>query len=296
MTQECESFAQHPFPTTSQMSQSFRFTQFTVLPIWFQCMGPVSSLEISNHITHMMHSVPFMWTSLQITTVSRFYMEVQWIEWCNYYYTFNRMVFCSVPIEFCVICLLYFFGLLAFFAIMWFVCGMCAIFLPLWCFFVSRKSVISSISSNKEIDILLMGTLANDTNNPNDNLSQINHPPTINKQSRTNILMATLNMKGRSHSNATTRNQISKWTDVHRLLRQKQVSVLCLQETHLNNQHISDINQLFNKRITLYVHLDKPWKPWHLRWSRIHHQQRMHTSGPIKGDRTNTRKGTPPIH
>lgn len=77
-------------------------------------------------------------------------------------------------------------------------------------------------------------------------------PPPKHKKSRANILVATLNINGRSHSTASAYNQISKWTNVHRLMRQKQVSILCLQETHLDHHHISDIHQLFGKRLAVH--------------------------------------------
>jgi hypothetical protein len=63
------------------------------------------------------------------------------------------------------------------------------------------------------------------------------------KCSKANVLLATLNMTGRSHTTTTGRNQISKWTDIHRVLRQKQISILCLQETHLEAHHITDIEK-----------------------------------------------------
>ena len=78
-------------------------------------------------------------------------------------------------------------------------------------------------------------------------------PPQQNhKQSRANISIATLNINGCSHSNTTSRSQISKWTDVYRLIHQKQISILCLQETHLDHHHITDINRLFSKRIAVH--------------------------------------------
>ena len=93
--------------------------------------------------------------------------------------------------------------------------------------------------------------LQEDTNNtnqpePNDPI----HPHQ--KRSRANIHIASLNTKGRSHTTTNDRNQISKWNKIHRTLRQEQLSVLCLQETHLEQQHIEVIQRLYGKRITLF--------------------------------------------
>ena len=69
---------------------------------------------------------------------------------------------------------------------------------------------------------------------------------------RANILLATLNIKGRSSVTSETRNQVSKWTDIHRFIRQKQISILCVQETHLEQTHVDTITALYGKRLDVH--------------------------------------------
>ena len=63
-------------------------------------------------------------------------------------------------------------------------------------------------------------------------------------RSRASALIATLNMKGRSSPDCGP-GPLSKWTTVHRVLREKKISILCLQETHLDEAHVLHIKTLF---------------------------------------------------
>ena len=83
-----------------------------------------------------------------------------------------------------------------------------------------------------------------------DNSSEVVHSRPMN--TRANILIATLNIKGCSSSNSNIRQQISKWADVHRFVCQKQISILCLQETHLEQTHVDSIASLYGRRLDVY--------------------------------------------
>ena len=66
-------------------------------------------------------------------------------------------------------------------------------------------------------------------------------------------------MKGRSSPECGP-GPLSKWTTIHRVLREKKISILCLQETHLTEAHSRHIESLFGRH--LYVlnsaHPDNP--------------------------------------
>jgi exonuclease III len=65
-----------------------------------------------------------------------------------------------------------------------------------------------------------------------------------NKKSRANISLATLNMKGRA-SLPLGPSQISKWATINRMMRENKIDILCVQETHLTPEHITQIETLF---------------------------------------------------
>lgn len=53
---------------------------------------------------------------------------------------------------------------------------------------------------------------------------------------------------------------ISKWTAIHRTLCEKKISILCLQETHLEDEHIHTIGTLFGRRLEI-IHSKHPTNP-----------------------------------
>lgn len=55
-------------------------------------------------------------------------------------------------------------------------------------------------------------------------------------------------MKGRASPDCGP-GPLSKWTTIHRVLREKKISILCLQETHLEDEHIQHIETLFGRRL-----------------------------------------------
>lgn len=93
------------------------------------------------------------------------------------------------------------------------------------------------------------GPTSNDAPQTNNNAL----PGTINTHpkplSRANIQIATLNVNGRASSSHPTRGPVSKWTNIHRVMREKKIDILCLQETHLENEHINQIHNLFGRRM-----------------------------------------------
>ena len=93
-------------------------------------------------------------------------------------------------------------------------------------------------------------------NNPNQNMVPEEQPPTRQNRSRANILTATLNVKGRSSTRCENSNPISKWTDINRTIREKQIAILALQETHLEPTHLDTVHQLFGKRLLVHNSAD----------------------------------------
>ena len=66
--------------------------------------------------------------------------------------------------------------------------------------------------------------------------------------SRANALIATLNMNGRASPDCRP-GPLSKWTMIYRVLWEKKISILCLQETHLENKHVQRIETLFGRHL-----------------------------------------------
>ncbi|KIM70415.1 hypothetical protein SCLCIDRAFT_1206542 [Scleroderma citrinum Foug A] len=74
--------------------------------------------------------------------------------------------------------------------------------------------------------------------------------PLPNKKYRANLIIASLDMRGRS-SQSMGSGPIPKWTSVLNMLRTKQIGVLALQETHLNDETTSQIRTVFDKRMMI---------------------------------------------
>jgi exonuclease III len=68
------------------------------------------------------------------------------------------------------------------------------------------------------------------------------------KKKRANIILATQNIRGRA-SRTLGPSPISKWTSINHLMREKKIGILCVQETHLMNEHITSINSVFSRRL-----------------------------------------------
>ncbi len=57
----------------------------------------------------------------------------------------------------------------------------------------------------------------------------------------------TINMKGWGASDMFNAN--SKWQDINRIVHEKKISLLTLQETHLSDTHVEDIHKIYGKRL-----------------------------------------------
>jgi hypothetical protein len=88
---------------------------------------------------------------------------------------------------------------------------------------------------------------------PNNDLR--NQPKKQNK-TRANLHIASLNMKGRT-STQLDHSAISKWSVIHRVMREKKIGILCLQETHLTEEHETQINTLYSRRLRVINSKDR---------------------------------------
>lgn len=82
-----------------------------------------------------------------------------------------------------------------------------------------------------------------------------NQPKKRNK-TRANLHIASLNMKGRT-STQLEYNEISKWSVIHQVMREKKIGILCLQETHLTEDHENQINTLYSRRLRVINSKDR---------------------------------------
>lgn len=62
------------------------------------------------------------------------------------------------------------------------------------------------------------------------------------KKTRANLTIATLNMQGRGANSAFDPN--NKWHHINQLMTENKLSILALQETHLDDELRSQINDL----------------------------------------------------
>jgi hypothetical protein len=90
------------------------------------------------------------------------------------------------------------------------------------------------------------------TQNPN------SQNPIKKKKSRANILIATLNMRGRASPDLGN-STISKWSAIQHIMRKK-IGVLCLQEMHLMNEHETQIESLYSRRLRV-LNSGDPFRP-----------------------------------
>ena len=64
------------------------------------------------------------------------------------------------------------------------------------------------------------------------------------RRTRGRTKFASLNMRGYGSAGAPTANE--KWMRINQLIRDQKIAVLCLQETHLTNERIGNLNDLFS--------------------------------------------------
>ncbi|KAG1844407.1 Endonuclease/exonuclease/phosphatase [Suillus tomentosus] len=67
-------------------------------------------------------------------------------------------------------------------------------------------------------------------------------------------------MKGRASTLLGNNNEISKWSALHHVMREKKIGILCVQETHLLPEHEEQIETLYSKRIKVLNSRD-PLRP-----------------------------------
>jgi exonuclease III len=78
------------------------------------------------------------------------------------------------------------------------------------------------------------------------NPTHINQHIPQHRPTRANLTIATLNVKGRTTLSCGP-GPISKWTSINRTMQEKHIGILCVQETHLTDEYVTQINTLFNK-------------------------------------------------
>jgi exonuclease III len=70
-------------------------------------------------------------------------------------------------------------------------------------------------------------------------------------QKRANIKIATLNMNG-AHTNGEACMRFEKWAEINATMKRENIAILALQETHLDDHLLSDVNKLFGKRLIIH--------------------------------------------
>lgn len=68
---------------------------------------------------------------------------------------------------------------------------------------------------------------------------------------RANIKIATLNVNG-AHTGGESTTSFEKWSEINATMKRDKIAILALQETHLDETALNDINRLFGKRLAIY--------------------------------------------
>ncbi|KAI0656074.1 Endonuclease/exonuclease/phosphatase, partial [Cubamyces menziesii] len=76
----------------------------------------------------------------------------------------------------------------------------------------------------------------------------------LRRKARAHLKVASLNMKGWGQ---TTRGVSEKWMRINQMMKEKKIAILALQETHLNNERVATLNDIFAKHIEV-VHSEDP--------------------------------------
>lgn len=77
----------------------------------------------------------------------------------------------------------------------------------------------------------------------------------LTKNTRANITIGSLNMRGHRATNAG--HAPSKWAQINQLLRTRRIGILALQETHLTDEMVMQLERLYEKRMKI-VHSSDP--------------------------------------
>jgi exonuclease III len=70
-------------------------------------------------------------------------------------------------------------------------------------------------------------------------------------QKRANIKIATLNMNG-AHLGGEGSTSFEKWSEINATMKRERIAILALQEMHLDEQLLSNVNRLFGKRLEIH--------------------------------------------
>ena len=68
---------------------------------------------------------------------------------------------------------------------------------------------------------------------------------------KANITIATININGATVP-SNNMSLIEKWSTINKTIRTNKIAILALQETHLDEEHASDIHRCFNKSFNLH--------------------------------------------
>jgi hypothetical protein len=67
---------------------------------------------------------------------------------------------------------------------------------------------------------------------------------------KANIKIATLNINS-LHTNTDTHHNFEKWSEINTVMRKQSIAILALQETHMDEQWIIEIQNTFKKRLLI---------------------------------------------
>ena len=68
---------------------------------------------------------------------------------------------------------------------------------------------------------------------------------------KANVKIATLNMNG-AHTGNENSTSFEKWSEINATMKRDKIAILALQETHLDEQTLSTVNGLFEKRLEIH--------------------------------------------
>ncbi|KIY51495.1 DNase I-like protein [Fistulina hepatica ATCC 64428] len=69
------------------------------------------------------------------------------------------------------------------------------------------------------------------------------------KKTGANVKISTLNMRGRGNIDGQDTSPQSKWMHINQLMRDKRIGILAVQEAHLTQEHVDQIERLFGRRL-----------------------------------------------
>ncbi|KIY48016.1 DNase I-like protein, partial [Fistulina hepatica ATCC 64428] len=69
------------------------------------------------------------------------------------------------------------------------------------------------------------------------------------KKTGANVKISTLNMRGRGNIDERDTSPQSKWMHINQLMRDKRIGVLAVQEAHLTQEYVDQIERLFGRRL-----------------------------------------------